>query len=106
MPATLLDSNFQKEILDHKGVAFVDFWAPWCGACRMVGPIIEELAVDYADRVKVGKLNVDDNQKTARDFGVMSIPTMVIFKDGKEVDRIVGAMPKQAIADRLDKWIE
>lgn len=106
MPATLLDSNFQKEILDHKGVAFVDFWAPWCGPCRMVGPIIEELAVDYADRVKVGKLNVDDNQKTARDFGVMSIPTMVIFKDGKEVDRIVGAMPKQAIADRLDKWIE
>ena len=65
MPATLLDSNFQKEILDHKGVAFVDFWAPWCGPCRMVGPIVEELAVDYADKVKVGKLNVDDNQKTA-----------------------------------------
>ncbi|NLJ75288.1 MAG: thioredoxin [Firmicutes bacterium] len=106
MPATLQDSNFQKEILDHKGVAFVDFWAPWCGPCRIVGPIIEELAIDYADKVKVGKLNVDDNQKTARDFGVMSIPTMVIFKDGKEVDRIIGAMPKQVIADRLDKWLD
>lgn len=106
MPATLQDSNFKKEILDHKGVAFVDFWAPWCGPCRIVGPIIEELAIDYADKVKVGKLNVDDNQKTARDFGVMSIPTMVIFKDGKEVDRIIGAMPKQVIADRLDKWLD
>src|SRR5690554_3861365 len=105
MPATITDNNFNNEVLEHKGVAFVDFWAPWCGPCRMVGPIIDELANEYDGKVKFGKLNVDDNQKSAMNYGVMSIPTMVIFKDGKEVDRLIGAMPKQEISSRLDKWI-
>ncbi|NLM39639.1 MAG: thioredoxin [Firmicutes bacterium] len=105
MPATITDSNFKSEVLEHQGVAFVDFWAPWCGPCRMVGPIIDELATEYDGKVKFGKLNVDDNQKSAMAYGVMSIPTMVIFKDGKEVDRLVGAMPKQAIASRIDQWL-
>ncbi len=105
MLATLTDANFQAEVLEHKGVAFVDFWAPWCGPCRMVGPIVEELAQEYEGKVKFGKLNVDDNQKSAINFGIMSIPTMVIFKDGKEVDRLVGAMPKQMISARIDQWL-
>lgn len=105
MLATLTDANFQAEVLEHKGVAFVDFWAPWCGPCRMVGPIVEELTQEYEGKVKFGKLNVDDNQKSAINFGIMSIPTMVIFKDGKEVDRLVGAMPKQMISARIDQWL-
>ena len=105
MLETLTDSNFQAEVLDHKGVAFVDFWAPWCGPCRMVGPIVEQLASEYDGKVKFGKLNVDDNQRSAVNYGIMSIPTMIIFKDGQEVDRLVGAMPKQMISARIDQWM-
>lgn len=105
MPMTFADSNFQTEVLDHEGVTFVDFWAPWCGPCRMLTPIVEELATDYEGKAQIGKLNVDDNQNSARKYGVMSIPTMIIFKDGEEVDRLVGVMPKEMIAQRIDKWI-
>jgi len=105
MLMNVMDDNFKTDILDYSGVSLVDFWAPWCAPCRMLGPIIEELAAEYGDNAQVAKLNVDDNQDTARQYGVMSIPTMVIFKDGEEVDRLVGVMPKEQIAERLDKWI-
>lgn len=105
MPITVTDQDFQSKILDHQGVSFVDFWAAWCGPCRMLAPIVDELAQDYDGKVQIAKLNVDENQYTARQYGIMSIPTMVIFKDGQEVERLVGVMPKAAIAEKLDKWI-
>ncbi len=88
-----------------EGLVLVHFWAPWCGPCRMVSPVIEELSRDYADKVKVGKLNVDDNPQTAMKFRVMSIPTVMLFKDGQPVETIVGAMPKSAYQARLDKHL-
>ncbi len=99
----LTDDNFTTEAAD--GLVLVDFWAPWCGPCRMVSPIIEELSGDYADKVKVGKLNVDDNQRTAMSFRVMSIPTVILFKDGQPVETMVGAMPKSAYQARLAKHL-
>jgi thioredoxin 1 len=99
----LTDDNFATEAAD--GLVLVDFWAPWCGPCRMVSPVIEQLSGDYAGKVKVGKLNVDDNQRTAMSFRVMSIPTVILFKDGKPVETMVGAMPKSAYQARLDKHL-
>ncbi len=98
------DGNFKDETTS--GLVLVDFWAPWCGPCRMVGPIIEELAGAYQGTVKVGKLNVDDNNKTAMDFRVMSIPTVILFKDGEPVETIVGAMPKAAYEARIAKYVD
>ena len=95
------DSNFQNEV--GSGLVLVVFWAPWCGPCRMVGPVIEELAGDYDGKMKVGKLNVDDNQQTAMNFRVMSIPTVILFKDGEPVETMVGAMPKGAYENKLSK---
>lgn len=105
MPMTVTDQNFQSEILDYQGVSFVDFWAAWCGPCRMIAPAIEGLAKDYEGKARVAKLDVDANQRSAAQYEVLSIPTMIIFKDGQEVDRLVGVMPKEALAKRLDKWI-
>ena len=97
------DDNFQNEAAE--GLVLVDFWAPWCGPCRMVGPVIEELSGDYDGKIKVGKLNVDDNPRTAMSFRVMSIPTVILFKDGQPVETLVGAMPKSAYRSRLDKHL-
>lgn len=105
MPMNVTDQDFQAKILDHNGVSFVDFWAAWCGPCRMLAPTVDQLAAEYEGKAQIAKLDVDANQNTARQYGVMSIPTMIIFKDGQEVDRLVGVMPKEAIAERLDKWI-
>ncbi len=104
-PVDLNDTNFHREVVLYDGVVLVDFWAEWCGPCRMMGPVIEQLAAQYAGTVKVGKLNVDENPHSAETYGIMSIPTMLIFKDGEVVDRIVGAQPREAVARRLDSWL-
>jgi len=91
---TASDSNFEELIEKAPGLAVVDFWAAWCGPCRMVAPIIEQLAEEYEGRVTVAKLDVDANQKTAARFGIRSIPSILFFKDGKHVDTVVGAVPK------------
>ncbi len=96
---TLTDSNFQEEI--SKGLVLVDFWAEWCGPCRMLGPIIEELAEQVKD-VKIAKLNVDDSQQTAMKYGVMSIPTVILFKDGQLVETLVGVRPMEAYLEVIN----
>jgi thioredoxin len=101
-PLIVTDATFQHEVLESKGrPILLDAWAPWCGPCRMVGPIMEQLAAESNGRYRIAKLNVDENPRTATQFQIQSIPTMLIFKDGKLVDRIVGAQPKPAIAARL-----
>jgi thioredoxin 1 len=100
---TLTDATFGDET--GQGLALVDFWAPWCGPCRFVAPVIEELAGDYSGKVKVGKLNVDDNPKTAEQYRVMSIPTVILFKDGQAVEVMVGAQNKAAYQKQIDKHL-
>jgi thioredoxin 1 len=104
-PVHITDSSF-KEMTGKAGVALVDFWAAWCGPCRSLAPTIEELAKEYAGRVLVGKLNVDENPETAECFQVFSIPTMLIMKKGEEVDRIVGCVEKKYIEAALKKHME
>jgi len=91
------DQNFEKEVLKSEMAVLVDFWAPWCGPCQMVGPVIEELAKENEGKVKVGKLNVDENPQTAAKYGVMSIPTVILFKEGKEVGRKIGFEGKESL---------
>ncbi|MBI2407078.1 MAG: thioredoxin [Gemmatimonadetes bacterium] len=91
------DASFEQEVEQHAGVAVVDFWATWCGPCRMIAPLLEQLSTEYAGKVKVTKLDVDANQKTSMRFGVRSIPTLLFFKDGKVVDQVIGAVPKAAL---------
>ena len=102
MEIQLTDSNFKEEVLDYKGLALVDFWAPWCGPCRMLAPVLEEVAKDYAGKLKVCKVNVDDNSSLASTYGIMSIPTMIVFNNGSKVDRFSGYMSKADLAGRLD----
>ncbi len=103
-PIIIDDEHFDETVKKHS-LMLVDCWADWCGPCRMIAPTVEELARDYAERVTVGKLDVDDNPQTAERFGVMTIPTLLIMKNGVEVDRIIGAVPKQLIEDRLKKHL-
>lgn len=91
------DASFEQEVEQHAGVTVVDFWATWCGPCRMIAPLLEQLSTEYAGKVKVTKLDVDANQKTSMRFGVRSIPTLLFFKDGKVVDQVIGAVPKAAL---------
>lgn len=103
-PVHLTDLNFSEVIKEHH-VALIDFWAPWCGPCQAFGPIIEEVNREYAGKVLVGKLNVDENPKTAEFYKVFSIPTILIMKDSEEVERIVGCVPKKSIEDALKKQL-
>ncbi len=99
------DGDFQNEVMDHKGLAVVDFWAVWCGPCRMVAPILDQLATEYDGKVKITKLDVDANQKTAASFNVRSIPTLLFVKDGKVVDQVIGALPKAQLQTYFDKHV-
>jgi thioredoxin 2 len=103
MPLTVTDATFAANVEHSPLPVLVDAWAPWCGPCRMVAPAIEELANELAGKVRVAKLNVDDNPQTAARFDLRSIPTMLVMVNGREVDRIVGALPKAAIRQRLDR---
>ena len=102
MAQTITDSNFKEEIVDKNGVALIDFWAEWCGPCRMIGPIIEDLASEYKDKATIGKINVDDNSNVPTQFGVRSIPTLLFFKNGQLADKIVGATSKKVLTDKLE----
>lgn len=102
---TATDQNFKSEILDSDKVALVDFWAAWCGPCQMLGPVIEELAGEFEGKAVIAKLNVDENPNTAAQYGIRSIPTMLIFKNGEIADQMVGAMPKNMIAEKINAQI-
>jgi thioredoxin 1 len=99
------DANFQNEVLDSTGPVLVDFWAPWCGPCKMLAPTIDQLATEYAGRVTIGKVNTDEARRVSIQHQIQSIPTLMLFKGGKVVERSMGAQPKQMIAAMLDKHV-
>jgi thioredoxin 1 len=102
---TATDQNFTSSILESDKVALVDFWAAWCGPCMMLGPVIDELAGEYEGKAIIAKVNVDENPQTASQYGIRSIPTMLVIKNGQVVDQMVGAMPKNMIAKKIDEHI-
>ena len=101
----LTDANFEAEVLKSDVPVFVDFWAPWCGPCQMMGPVIEEIAKEMEGKVKVGKLNVDENNVTAGHYKVMSIPTFLVFKGGEVVDQMIGGVPQERLVEMLNKHL-
>jgi thioredoxin 1 len=101
-PITLTDDNFENEVIKSDKPVLIDFWAVWCGPCKIIAPVVEELASEYDGKIKVGKLDVDENQQSSIKYGVRSIPTLLIFKDGKVKDTIIGAVPKSQIVQKLN----
>jgi thioredoxin 1 len=99
------DDTFQTEVVESDKPVLVDFWAEWCGPCRMIGPILEEMAAEHGDKIKFVKLNVDDNQKTPSGFGIMGIPTIILFEGGEQKKKIVGAVPKKKLEQELADWL-
>jgi thioredoxin 1 len=97
------DENFDNDINEKDRIVLVDLWAEWCGPCKMMEPVVAEIAEEFSDTIKVVKLNIDENQKTPTKFSVMNIPTLLIFKEGKEVDRLIGALPKNQLLKKLEK---
>ena len=103
--AQVTDSSFKQEVLDSDVPVLVDFWAPWCGPCRMVAPVVDEISEQYIGQIKVVKVNTDENPQVASQYGIRSIPTLMIFKDGQKVDMVVGAVPKTTLASTLEKYL-
>lgn len=103
--AAVTDDNFEQEVIGSAVPVLVDFWAPWCGPCRMVAPVVDEIAEQYEGKIKVVKVNTDDNPSVASKYGIRSIPTLMIFKGGQRVDMVVGAVPKTTLASTLEKHI-
>lgn len=104
-PVEVTDSNFQNEVLNSATPVLIDFWAEWCGPCKMIAPVVEELAREYDGKLKVGKVDVDSNQQVSMQFGIRSIPTLLIFKQGKVVDQLVGAVPKRMLVEKITKHL-
>jgi thioredoxin 1 len=105
-PIEVTDATFEQEVLKADKLVLVDFWATWCGPCRAIGPVLEEIAKEKGEQIKIAKVNIDDEQQYAAALGVISIPFMVLFKDGKPVDRIVGAFPKRSIVSLIERHLE
>ena len=103
--APVTDSTFTEEVLNSDVPVLVDFWAPWCGPCRMVAPVVDEIAEQYEGQVKVVKLNTDENPTIATQYGIRSIPTLMIFKNGQKVDTVVGAVPKTTLSNTLERYL-
>lgn len=105
MALTFSDDKFEAEVLQSDIPVLVDFWAPWCGPCQAIGPIVEELATEYEGKCKIGKMNVDDNPQTGQKYGIMSIPTLLIFKGGEMVEQMTGSQGKDALAEAIEKHL-
>ena len=104
-PLTITLSNFEHEVLQAHGLVLVDFWAPWCGPCQIIGPVVEEVATQYAETLKVGKLNVDDHPEVAQRYGITGIPALLFFHKGQVVDTVVGAVPKRVLQQHVENVV-